>query len=110
MSHRSNSKNRLDALRGGVALLLAALLAGCGSPSDSSTSPPQESGARGPGSSDFLPPRPVRVVAKTDPAVEECIEKNIHGKEFDSLSPRDARRKLRRLQVKDDCEERLAGR
>jgi hypothetical protein len=42
--------------------------------------------------------------------VEACIEKKIHGKEFDALAPRDARRRLRKLQVKAECEERLAGR
>jgi hypothetical protein len=50
------------------------------------------------------------VVEETPPSVQTCIEQNIHGKEYDSLPPRDSRRKLRRLQVKAECEERLAAR
>jgi hypothetical protein len=59
---------------------------------------------------DYLPPRPARAPERVDPSVEECIEKNIHGKGYDSLAPRDARRKLLRLQVKADCEARVPTR
>jgi hypothetical protein len=56
------------------------------------------------------PPRPARIAAKAEPSIEECIERSIHDKAYDSLNPRDARRKLRRLQVKADCEQQLASR
>jgi hypothetical protein len=58
----------------------------------------------------FVPPRPPTPVEKPSAPVEACIEKNIHGADYDNLAPRDARRKLRRLQVKADCEEQLAAR
>jgi hypothetical protein len=49
-------------------------------------------------------------VERTEPSVLECIEKKVHAKDFDSMAPRDPRRKLRRLQVKAECEEQLAAR
>ncbi len=55
-------------------------------------------------------PRPPRIAARAEPSIEDCIERNIHGKEYDALNPRDARRKLRRLQVQADCEQQLAAR
>jgi hypothetical protein len=50
------------------------------------------------------------VVEETAPSVQACVDQNVHGKEYDSLAPRDARRKLLRLQVKAECEQRLAAR
>jgi phage baseplate assembly protein W len=52
----------------------------------------------------------VRTPERIDPAVEECIERNVHDEKFESLGRRDARRKLRRLEVKADCEARVAAR
>ena len=102
-----------------AALLLAVVLAGCGA--EPRAPAVTEPGPRGTGSAstatdpgaaryDFLPPKLPRVVEETVPSVQACIEQNIHGKAYDSLAPRDARRKLRRLQVKAECEERLAAR
>ena len=117
MNHRVMPANRL------AALLLVTLLAACGSPSDPEPHVPPAKGAASGGSGGasastapspavtVVPaPRPARIAAKAEPSVEECIERNIHGKEYDSLNPRDARRKLRRLQVKADCEQQLAAR
>ncbi len=123
MSRGSRSSPRRWGARGGGAIVLAALLAGCGeSPGTERRDPaPAEAGATSQDAtpspaagalvgSGFLPPRPPQVRASADPMVEACIEKKVQGKEFDSLAPRDARRRLRRLQVKSECEERLAGR
>jgi hypothetical protein len=123
MSQASTSPNRGTTLRLRGALLLAALLAACGEPASSNpgAAPPPVTGPGGPKSAttkgsqapvvnDFVPPRPPRVVEKTDPDVAACIEQRIHAKEYDSLAPRDARRKLRRLQLKAECEEQLASR
>lgn len=77
---------------------------------------PAEQGATGdpapgaPVGNGFLAPKSQAVVEQADPSVQACIEQNIHGKAYDSLAPRDARRKLRRLQVKAECEQRLATR
>jgi hypothetical protein len=117
MSHRGTSGNRC------AALLLSALLAACGSSSDPEPGAPTATEPVAPGSGaasastapspavkTTAPPRPARIAARAEPSIEECIDRNIHDKAFDSLSPRDARRKLRRLQVKADCESRLAAR
>jgi HD superfamily phosphodiesterase len=56
------------------------------------------------------PDRPARIAAKAEPSVERCIEKNIHSPAYDRMDPRDTRRKLRRLQVKADCEQQFASR
>jgi len=111
------SRHRRLAMSG--ALLLAAGLAGCGA--EPRAPAVTEPGPRGTGSAatttepgparyDFLPPKLPRAVEQIAPSVQTCIEKNVHGKEYDSLPPRDARRKLRRLQVKAECEEQLAAR
>jgi hypothetical protein len=105
------------------ALLLAALLAGCGSNgAPESGAPPdpvpgrEVRGAAPTGAPSLavatapLPVRRSRAATRIEPSVEECIQQNIHDKDFDSLAPRDARRRLRTLQVKADCEERLAAR
>ncbi len=123
MSQASTSPNRGTILRRRGALLLAALLAACGEPSSTKpgATPPPAQGPGGPGPAttraspapvvnDFLPPKPPRVVEKTDPDVAACIEQRLHGKEYDALAPRDARRKLRRLQLKAECEQQLASR
>ena len=106
-----------------VALLLSVLLAACGSPSDPEPGAPvarePEAPGRGAASAStapsaalptVAPPQPARIAARAEPSIEACIERNIHDEAFDSLSPRDARRKLRRLQVKADCEQQLASR
>ncbi len=116
MSRRTTSKSRL------ASLILAGCLAACGSPSDPDP-PAATSGGPIPGtggaaastapSTEVMPvahARPARIAARAEPSVEECIEKNIHDKEYDSLATRDTRRKLRRLQVKADCEQRLVAR
>ena len=99
-----------------VAVLLAAVaLAACGSPSDAD---PRSPASAAPGTSaapseatvPAAPERPARIAARAAPSVERCIEERIHSPEFDRMSPRDARRRLVRLQVKADCEERLAAR
>lgn len=123
MSRGSRSAPHRRVTRWGGALLLTGLLAGCGASPGTERSEPaparpgatsQDGSARpepgAPAGTGFLPPRPLQVRVTSDPVVEACIEKKVHGKEFDSLPPRDARRKLRRLQVKAECEERLAGR
>ncbi len=105
------------------ALLLASILAGCGStPEPASVAPSGPGPARDARSaaptalpsasvaSAPVPARAPRAAAKADPSIEDCIERNIHGKEYDAMNPRDARRKLRRLQVKVDCEQKLAAR
>jgi hypothetical protein len=43
-----------------------------------------------------------------DPGLEACIVQGLQGPGYDGLDPRDARRRLRRLQVKADCEARRA--
>lgn len=107
-------------------LLLATCLVACGSPSGPdprdrgsegpepgrSAAPPAgaASTAPSPAVTVAAPPQPARIAARAAPSIEACIEQNIHDKEFDGLAPRDARRKLRRLQVKADCESRLAAR
>lgn len=120
MNTRMTPSNRL------AALVVAACLAACGSPSGPD---PQGPAAEGPSavrkgtpapaaSSTALspavmavpPPQPARIAARAEPSIEECIERSIHDKEYDSMNPRDARRKLRRLQVKADCEQQLASR
>jgi hypothetical protein len=55
-------------------------------------------------------PRPARIAAKAIPSVEECIERRIHDEAYDAMNPRDARRKLRRLEVKAECEQQVAAR
>ena len=116
MSWRTTSKNRL------AALFVAACLAACGSPSDpappaapaggpvSGSGGAAASTAPSPAVMPVAPSRPARIAARAEPSIEECIERNIHDKEYDSMNPRDARRKLRRLQVKADCEQQLASR
>ncbi len=106
-----------------AALFVAGCLAACGSPSDPApgAAPAGEPVAGGgggaaastapsPALTTVAPPRPARIAAKAEPSIEECIERNIHDKEYDSMNPRDARRRLRRLQVKADCEQQLAAR
>ena len=106
-----------------AALVLAAILGACGSPSDPDPSAPVSAGsapggngaavastAPSPAVSPVPTPRPARIAARASVSVEECIERNIHDKEYDAMNPRDARRKLRRLQVKADCESSLAAR
>lgn len=120
MNRRMTSRNRL------AALFVVGGLAACGSPSSPD---PQGAAAEGPSAAGkgtpapaesstgpspavmpAAPPQPARIAAKAEPSIEECIERSIHDKEYDSLNPRDARRKLRRLQVKADCEQQLAAR
>ena len=117
MNRRMTTTNRL------AALFVAGCLAACGSPSDPAphaapTGEPAAVGSGGaaastapsPALSTVAPPQPARIAAKASPSIEECIERNIHDKEYDAMNPRDARRKLRRLQVKADCEQQLASR
>ena len=117
MSRRMTSRDRL------AALVLAAILGACGSPSDPDPRAPASAGsapggdgaaaastAPSPAMSPVPPPRPARIAARASVSVEECIERNIYDKEYDAMNPRDARRKLRRLQVKADCESSLAAR
>ena len=119
MNHWMRSRPRAGVL----ALSLAVGLVACGSPADSEprtagvAGPPPAAGGPAPAdttSPAVLPPLPPvgppRIAAKASPSIEECIEKNIHDKAYDSMHPRDTRRKLRRLQVKADCEDRLAAR
>jgi hypothetical protein len=123
MSRGLTSGGHDRAFRVGYSLLLVALLAGCGSSSEPDRRGPaaSEPGGTGPGAAGspalgapagngFLPPKALAVVEKPAPAVAECIEKRIHSKAYDALSPRDARRKLRRLQLQAECEEQLAAR
>ena len=117
MSQRRTSRNRP------AVLLLAACLTACGSSTDpdprapvaTESSPGGASAAPAstrpsPAVMPVAPPQPARIAARAEPSIEECIERNIHDKEYDSMNPRDARRKLRRLQVKEDCEQKLAAR
>jgi hypothetical protein len=41
------------------------------------------------------------------PEVSACIERSARGPGYDDLDPRDARRRLRRLQAKASCEQQL---
>ncbi len=100
-----------------AALLAAAALAACGSPSDADPrSPAPSAPVHGTSAAPsevtvpVAPERPARIAARASPSIERCIEERIHTPEFDRMGPRDARRKLVRLQVKADCEERLAAR
>jgi hypothetical protein len=117
MNHRGNPVHHP------AALLLATLLAACGSPSDPEPGAPaaRPSGAPGSGvsSASTAPspavpvapaPRPARIAARAERLIEDCIERNIHDEKYESMNPRDTRRKLRRLQVKADCEQQLAAR
>lgn len=40
--------------------------------------------------------------------VNDCVEENLRGPGYDDLHPRDARRRLFKLQVQARCEERVA--
>jgi len=119
MNRASSPARRHRRLAMSGALLLAVALAGCGA--EPRAPAVTEPGPRGTGSAatttepgparyDFLPPKLPRVVEETAPSVQACVDQNVHGKEYDSLAPRDARRKLLRLQVKAECEQRLAAR
>ena len=57
-------------------------------------------------------PRPAPPRAKTDRELllEACIEKKVHAPSYDARSPQDARRRMRWLQVKADCEQQIASR
>jgi hypothetical protein len=118
MSQHGFSSTRRGTLGG---LVIAVVLAGCGSPSDLDPRGPPAADAghsRGAASPPVAaapevnapPPGPARIAAKGTPSVEKCIEKSIHTPDYDRLHPRDSLRKLRRLQVKAECEEQLASR
>jgi hypothetical protein len=112
---------------GGV-LVLAVLVSGCGSPSDldprgpGSSEPAARPGDAAAPSAASLPPaapvpavspppaRPARIGAKAEPSIEKCIENAVRSTDHDRMDPRDSRRRLRRLQVKADCEQQLASR
>jgi hypothetical protein len=93
----------------GLAFLLGAL--GCGAPDRQGEAVPvREPGAAPPPLatetsvvSAAMPPR--RPPPPRDPTVEACIEERIHTPDYDALAARDTRRKLRRLQVKAECEQ-----
>lgn len=116
MNQRMTPRDRL------VAWILAGCLAACGSSSDPAPSVAPAGGTvagngaaaasttPSPVSMPVAPARPARIAAKASPSIEECVERNIHDKEYDSMNPRDARRRLRRLQVMADCEQQLAAR
>ncbi len=116
MRWRTTSRTRF------AALVLAGCLAACGSSTDPAP-PAAPADGPAPGNGDatastapspavmtVAPARPARIAAKASPSIEECIERTIHDKEYDSMNPRDARRRLRRLQVMADCEQQLAAR
>jgi len=102
-------------------LLVACLLAACGGTTDQGVGPadPARPSPEGPAAAPprapavpaapvlntVVPPRSVQVVEKPSASVEACIEQNIHAPDYDGMNPRDSRRKLRRLQVKADCEQ-----
>lgn len=112
---------------GGV-LVLAVLVSGCGSPSDldprgpGSREPAERPGHATAPSGASPPPaapvpavspppvRPARIGARAEPSIERCIENAVRSPDYDRMDPRDSRRRLRRLQVKADCEEQLASR
>ncbi|MGA8893471.1 MAG: hypothetical protein WB493_18065 [Anaeromyxobacteraceae bacterium] len=115
------------AVTGAVAVLLAVLVGACGDPDTPEPSragpPPADRSRDAPRppaptplppvaslASDYLPPPSVRAPERTDPAVEACVERNLHDERYESLGKRDARRKLRRLEVKAACEQQVAAR
>jgi hypothetical protein len=48
-----------------------------------------------------------RAPTEAERRLAECIEAGVHGPGYDELAPRDARRKLKRLEAKAACEEQL---
>lgn len=123
MSHPGTSTTRIAPF---LLLGLLVLLVGCGAPGEEEA-PPAGATAPGPGVPDAGPPaaastapspavapvaapRTPRIAAKAIPTVEECIERNVHDAAYDAMGPRDARRKLRRLEAKAACEQQVAAR
>jgi hypothetical protein len=81
--------------------LLAALL-GCGP----EPAPGVEGRPSGPSAGAARPAAP-GAPSEPERLVAECIERGVRGPGHDELNARDARRKLRRLQVKAECEAQL---
>lgn len=79
-----------------LAGLLLALLACSAEPEPVRRHPRREV----PGALRAEPPAPSAEALR----IEACVERGAHGPGYDELAPRDARRKLRRLQLRAECE------
>jgi hypothetical protein len=110
-----------------AAMLAAAALAGCGSASErdearpgspSAPFPPSSAAAPGPAPAgrreasappvkDPIAVSPTRYAAPVPADVAACIEGELRKGSADAMPPRDARRKLLRLQAQAACEERM---
>jgi hypothetical protein len=111
-----------------VAPLVLLVLAACGSTgpeAPASGEAPVDSRASGPAAapaspspagpaqlaSDYLPPPlPARDADRPSAEVEACVEARIHTPAYDGMHARDARRRLRKAEVRQECEGRLAAR